>query len=435
MITLSQYLAESDKTNLMIINEGGLAGHLSHLYEDEELTFAELKNILQNASTGKLHAVEKTDGQNIYLSFNMEDQMARAARNKGNIRAGGVTPDQFAEQFKDRPENIRKSFGMAIQSFENAAKRLAPEMQYMFFGPNANIFYNCEIVNPLTSNVIKYNKNYVIIHNSGHIINEPFQKQNGRPILDRDVSQNLNLLNQNLKIVTDEFPEDYHFTVDPIVQLKNISDDTFVKQALLKINAIMRQYRLTDKNTIGDYLSRYIQYGMQRNGIDLPPALVKQIVAKILSTPGTPNVLSIYKALKQKYPPETLQAVKNLIGDKDNVFKNAIRPLEEIIHDFSVQILKGVQSAFVLHPSAEVKRLQDEVAKSIQAIQSGNNETAHEILKNQLEKLKGVDQITSSAEGIVFNHNNKIYKFTGNFAPVNQLLGFFKYGAATRGVS
>ena len=40
-----------------------------------------------------------------------------------------------------------------------------------------------------------------------------------------------------------------------------------------------------------------------------------------------------------------------------------------------------------------------------------------------MSSLKDVNRITSDMEGIVFKHNNKLYKFTGTFAPVNQILG------------
>ena len=43
-------------------------------------------------------------------------------------------------------------------------------------------------------------------------------------------------------------------------------------------------------------------------------------------------------------------------------------------------------------------------------------------------KLKDVKNISTAAEGFVFDYDGHTYKFTGNFAPVNQILGLFKYG-------
>jgi cytidyltransferase-like protein len=50
------------------------------------------------------------------------------------------------------------------------------------------------------------------------------------------------------------------------------------------------------------------------------------------------------------------------------------------------------------------------------------------ILKKQMEKLKSIENVSTAAEGFVFAYDGHSYKFTGNFAPMNQLLGLFKYG-------
>jgi hypothetical protein len=45
-----------------------------------------------------------------------------------------------------------------------------------------------------------------------------------------------------------------------------------------------------------------------------------------------------------------------------------------------------------------------------------------------MSKLKDVEGVSTAAEGFVFDYDGVTYKFTGNFAPMNQLLGLFKYG-------
>ena len=46
-----------------LIAEGGVAGHLAHLYDNRGLTFEKLAEILTAASRGKLVGTEKTDIQ------------------------------------------------------------------------------------------------------------------------------------------------------------------------------------------------------------------------------------------------------------------------------------------------------------------------------------------------------------------------------------
>jgi len=427
MISLKDYFKSTDKTTFLF-TEGGLAGHLNHLYDDQDLTFRDLKEILSDASTGKLQVVEKTDGQNIFLSFNVSDQTARAARNKGQISKDGVTAEELNSLFGDRSDNVRNSFVTAVKTFNKIIEQLDTATQTSLFGPDTNIFYNCEIVNSLTSNVIKYNKNYIIIHSSGHTINKPFIKRNRKEFTEEDLENNISRMSKILDEIQRQSPADYQFTVDPAIQLNNINNDSYLNNAILRINKLLNTYNVNDVNTIGEYLASYVRKYLNYNNVNISADLAEQIVNKILSKPDTVPVTTIYKQLKNNYSPELIELVKQILENKKNIFKDAIFPLENIIHDFAVQMLKGVHSVFVLHPSIEVRRLQDEVAQSIIAIQNSGNEAAHEMLRRQLEKLKSVDNITSSIEGVVFQRNGKIYKFTGNFAPVNQLLGLFKYG-------
>ena len=46
-----------------MLNEGGAYGHLAHPYEDMELTFQDMRNMVDQALLGDLKAFEKTDGQ------------------------------------------------------------------------------------------------------------------------------------------------------------------------------------------------------------------------------------------------------------------------------------------------------------------------------------------------------------------------------------
>ena len=55
-----------------LLLEGGVAGHLSHLYDNRQLTANRMLKILSMASNGELIGTEKTDGFNIYLGFDFD---------------------------------------------------------------------------------------------------------------------------------------------------------------------------------------------------------------------------------------------------------------------------------------------------------------------------------------------------------------------------
>ena len=80
---------------------GGVAGHLWHLYDNPNLTFGDLKKILSLASQGRLESgSEKLDGQALHVTW--EGGELRAARNKGDIKSGGMNASQLAAKFKGR---------------------------------------------------------------------------------------------------------------------------------------------------------------------------------------------------------------------------------------------------------------------------------------------------------------------------------------------
>ena len=70
----------------VFLTEGGQGGHMNHLYDNRKLTFAKIKEIFTAASNGELQGTEKTDGQNLYISYSVKDGKAKSARNKGNIK-------------------------------------------------------------------------------------------------------------------------------------------------------------------------------------------------------------------------------------------------------------------------------------------------------------------------------------------------------------
>ena len=53
-----------------------------------------------------------------------------------------------------------------------------------------------------------------------------------------------------------------------------------------------------------------------------------------------------------------------------------------------------------------------------------------QFLRRELQKLQDLGGYESIVplEGVVFKYNDKIYKLTGAFAPINQIIGYIKYG-------
>ena len=110
-----------------LLLEGGVAGHLSHLYDNRQLTANKMLKILSMASNGELIGTEKTDGFNIYLGF--RDGEARYARNKGDMRAGGRRMEDLVNREFAGGQQVKDVYLKAFGAFSDFVNKLPPNTQ------------------------------------------------------------------------------------------------------------------------------------------------------------------------------------------------------------------------------------------------------------------------------------------------------------------
>lgn len=423
--------------NNELLLEGGAAGHMNHLYDNGDLSFGKLKQILSSAADGKLEGTEKTDGQNLMISYSVQDGRAKGVRNKSEIKAGGLNPEQLAAKFADR-ENpaLKETFSDALKAFERTVQSLSHKEQIELFGPETNIFYNAEVMDPRTPNVVNYDTKALVIHRAGHF---EYDRKAGQKT-NRDLTDVASRLERVIQDSQEKLKHDnYGVQVNAVRKLKALSDKRPLNTAISKINSLLSsinsliasdQLKLNDNSTIDEYMMAriyiLINSTIQKGKVRLYPVAKMNIAKRILGIKG----ISI-KDISAKISKEELEFVKeHFLNDtsKKEMLKTAIAPLENVVSDFAVEMLKGLQSAFVLDNAKEVQRLKKELQTAINAIESSGNEEAMSILKRQMTKLKSAENVDAAAEGFVFDYDGITYKFTGNFAPMNQILGLFKYG-------
>lgn len=402
---------------------GGLAGHMYHLYDNPGLTFDSLKDIFKKAAAGKLVGTEKTDGQNIFISFSVRSGEAKAARNKGNIKDGGLNPEQLAQKFEGRG-SIKDAFIEAFDSFELAVKRMNIEEQIDIFGPDANIYYNAEIQNPETANVIQYGIKTLNIHRVGHV---EFDKHTGKET-DRDLTRQFIKLEKYFKDTQNKINQSqYRVIANSVRNLEALTDQTALNTTLDRLSKLQNQVGVTDKDAIAQYLINVIDKEIDSIFPDMSIDTKKTLLKRMMKVKGI-TVITVLKTV----PPDLLTVygprIKAFVENESVLYKTAIAPLEDIVHDFAVEMLRSLESAFVLDNKKEIERLRNELTVAKKAIESSSNEQAMEILMKQFNKIKNIENVTTAAEGFVFDYDGDTYKFTGNFAPLNQILGLFKYG-------
>ena len=300
-------------------------------------------------------------------------------------------------------------------------------LQIKIFGPDANIFYNSEIQDPRNINVVRYDTKNLVIHQIGHV---EIKKETGE-IFDKESSENYKLLNSILeKNKLNKY--DYNILNDAVVKLKELSNKEPLQKSLTELEQELNKYGISDNQTIENYIVVKLNKMFDEMNIKFPEETKEEIIKRIIGIKGI-TINSIVKTLQKN---DDLLAqkmkIKEIVKKGNNLLKQAIFPIEQIVHNFSVEMLKGLQSAFILDQTDEVKRLRKELKRAIREIEKSGDEDAIKVLRYNLNKIKNIENISTASEGFVFDYNGKVYKFTGNFAPLNQILGLFKYGKVER---
>ena len=209
---------------------GGVAGHLAHLYDNRDLTYNKMADILQKAANGELIGTEKTDGYNIYLGF--VDGRARAARNKGDMSRGGMTMEDLVNREFKGGEKSKKAYVTAFGAYEKALNSLSNEEKAQIFGANGEIFYNTEIQGPIAPNVVNYDENILNIHHMGH---KKYNKETNQLEMANNEEQSAYLDNIIDRFEQATANEPFSVRKTAFLDLNRITDEVLVNGILDKI--------------------------------------------------------------------------------------------------------------------------------------------------------------------------------------------------------
>ena len=389
---------------------GGVAGHLSHLHENLDFTFGEIKSILQDVASANLETVEKVDGQNLFFTY--RDGALQTARNAGDVKRGGMTPEEFASKWKDHP--AEDAFMNGFKAITRAVERMSEEDKASVFANGSN-YINAEIMYVGNPNIIQYGANNVVLHNLQSFEGGEASVQTQGPFRQ--------LVDAVEDIEGELDAEGWRVSGPQIVQLQDISQDGHFENLVEGLAAT----GMSDDATIGDYVAEQLRTGEVGS---LPIPVVKQegLIKLVLGKENAPSLRELKKDL-----PKDVQKQVSALATKTNSKKTisrAVAPVERVISDFAIEVMRGLQSFFVVgdHDS-EISRMKEELASSIAAIQNAQGDDAEamgDMLAKQLEKLGDIENVASDMEGVVFEHppgSGALYKLTGSFAMANQIIG------------
>lgn len=239
-----------------------------------------------------------------------------------------------------------------------------------------NIWYSIEVIHQETTNVIEYNSNYIIVLNE-------YSVQDGKPIYHKYVSPFIDIKVNN------------NFIISSIHKL------TFEKSGALRQNFNLHIPQAHTHKTLFEYLSKLLTLELKKLGI--------------------------------QYQHDEL-CLRFLKGDKRLKFTKSNFVNYDLIKNNESQILAII--ARLKDPIIKWCHTSTEILKLYMRGHLGVKSNSYEYLLNKdskykdlLNYLNGLNHgLHLTTEGFVIEHESEgLIKFTGLFAPINQILGSEKF--------
>ena len=404
---------------------GGAAGHMSHPFDDNNLTFGDFKNIINMSLDGKLsredNVTEKLDGQNLMVSY--VDGELRGARNKGHLKMFGKTSLNIAGMksvFSGRGD-IEKAFVGSMKDLEKAIGALSDKQKEKVFG-NGSKWMNLEIMYPATANVIDYDVSELFFHGSVEVHEDGTVKS--------QVKDSARMLEGMIRQANANIQKRFKVSKPVVLNLPKVQDFSKKKKYFLsKLRKLQAIYSLKDNDTLGMhnemYWREYIFNGAKQHKYKIPRIVLESLVKRWAYLDKSFR-LDKKNIKHDKFLSWTKGVDK--FDHKKLAYEN-IKPLELLFLELGSEILKNLEGFLAVNPKKAVQKIKKDLKSAISGLRTSKDIKKIDLLKKNLNKINSIGgtQAIVPSEGLVFKYKGNMYKFTGAFAPVNQIVGALKF--------
>ncbi len=401
-----------------LLMEGGAYGHMNHPFDiSMNLTFGDLKKIINNALDGKLGVVrEKTDGQALAISW--KNGKLIAARNKGHLANGGANAldmNALASKFGGRGA-LSDAYNFAMRDLSAAISGLGEKERQSIF-KDGSAFCNLEVIYPENANVIPYGQSLLIFHN----VVEYDEKGNAVGAVKGAESKLASLIKQTNAHVQSK----YTLQGPPITKLPK---DEKLSSQKSKFNGMLSklqsEFNLSDKDGVAEYHYAWWMSFVNKSKKNLAQ-LEKEGLARRWAFD---NKSFTIKSITDEDARKWADGVDK--DAKDKIMKGNLRKFEDIFLGVGAEVLSFMSSVLTAQPDKALQSIKSSLESSISDIRNGGSEAQIKRLEKELARLNaigGFEKLVPN-EGLVFFYKGNTYKLTGTFAPLNQILGIFKFG-------
>lgn len=357
---------------------GGLAGHMMHPHDNKNLTIGQFKALVKDSIEGRKVFKEKLDGFNIHIG--KADGHLFFARNGKDLQQGGFYLSEMDERFSsEEVRNIYKEAWKMLIVDQDLLDEMVDTL-------DADVTYNCEIIFGQT-NVLDYPEvKQIIIHNAFiwrmdddckyyvHEVTEEPLKYLPQRYLQEELSYNPGYLTAEL--------------------------------VLGDIDKCTGSYGMNEDNTLNQYYeARFVRcISLWYPELLKTPKIVHPLYERIMNR----NIIVKLNVLRNMTEVDLDEVLSKENAQKIYDFVRA--DLERIVLKVGTEILNRVHG--YLNEPYKYGVIND-LALRMNVKFSERLGVKWVICDHQIYAL----------EGVVFKHEGELYKWTGPFAPINQILG------------
>ena len=434
MIDLKEIFKET-KEETCLINESGVYGNrINHIFNDEKLTFGEIRNIFRSVFGGKTELYEKLDGINIAVTY--KDGGFKYARNKKELKEP-LDIEKLGLKYEGKTQ-LKEAFVNTANDIGKALQALDTENFTKIFNNGRN-YLNIDIIYPPLRNVMDYGNKCLLQLNSIDIYDENYNK------LDED-RDNAKIIFEMLKKHNALKQELFEISKPNILRIKNSVDaEDACNDLMTDIDKLVDGigFRATIQMYVNDRLKRYIINAATKEGIDvgMDSEFVNEMANRISYVSHkrpTKADLQCYAKRDGINPrSEEYKRLMNVLHNtSDQINEEIMKPIEYLVLKASKLLFKNLVGFMAADPNQNSKRIVSELENTVKMIEEDESCLTKDKMKRFKKNLMKIreyeDDKVFPTEGVIFMYTNpkgitKAYKMIGNFGAVSQLLNIFKY--------
>lgn len=398
----------------LIINEGGAAGHMSHIMDYSDMTCNDICDLVRDMFGGKITDItEKIDGMNLQASVNNAGEVV-FIRNKSDINSqqGGMTLGDMVSRWADK-NHVRNTMTSAGEIIRQVLTKVGKS----FFNPDdtTRLFVNCEAVIAGKTNILQYATSQVDFHDI-HIYKLTDKGWEPSEVTKKGLNK--------IQAACDGID---NAQLTPEVVIKVTEKSAQKEQQYIKaFQKIWDDAHLNYGATIDEY--KYIRFEkyMKKNH---PWALddvegIRYLYERLVNGSKVVNI----RALRKIYPGHEaeLASMENPKGELMDIRYYVIKHLDETFIKFGNDIIKLCDGFINKTDSSAVDVLLTDLKDALKAAEKIGDDTLNHRVAIQMQRLCGGNieaAELNNSEGIVFNYKGRMMKVTGSFAPLNAIMG------------